>query len=120
MQATQDIEQKIADVYKRIQAERGVIQASQRMRQATGNQDVQRTLDRKIREAESSISYFQETLDQLKAKKTQIERRDSGGSAPGAGVRPGDARDPRGQPGRKSRPETRIQASVVLICIIFD
>lgn len=69
-----------------MQAERGVIQASERMRQATGNQDVIRTLDRKIREAEESISYFQETLQQLQGKKLSIEKRGSGGSTPAAGA----------------------------------
>ncbi|KAG8926752.1 Serine/threonine kinase [Tulasnella sp. 419] len=71
--SAQEIDLKIQDVYKRIQAERGVIQASQRMRQATKNVEVQRTIDRKIREAEGSISYFQETLAQLQEKKAQIE-----------------------------------------------
>ena len=66
------------------------------MRQATNNQDVQRTLDRKIREAESSISYFQETLTQLQSKKTQIER--GGGSAGSGGSSGGGKLTPSGRP----------------------
>ncbi|KAG8990674.1 Serine/threonine kinase [Tulasnella sp. 427] len=67
-----------------MQAEQGVIQASKRMMDATGNQDVRRTLELKIREANTSISYFKDTLNQLQNKKAQLERRASGGT-PSAG-----------------------------------
>ncbi|KAG8862446.1 Serine/threonine kinase [Tulasnella sp. 330] len=100
--SSQDIDQKIQDVYKKMQAERGVIQASERMRQATGNQDVIRTLDRKIREAEESISYFQETLQQLQGKKVQMERRDSGGLVSPTSAGPGGGMDGR-SPGAAGR-----------------
>lgn len=64
-----------------MQAEQGVIQASKRMMDATSNQDVRRTLELKIREANTSISYFKDTLNQLQNRKAQLERRTSGGTS---------------------------------------
>lgn len=63
---------KIQDVYKRIQTERKVLEASQLLRQATTNQDVLRRNDAKIKEAERSLSYFEDTLRELQARKMQL------------------------------------------------
>jgi hypothetical protein len=65
------LDQKIQDVYKRIQTERKVLDASQLLRQATTNQDVLRSNDAKIKEAERSLSYFENTLRELQARKLQ-------------------------------------------------
>ena len=65
------MDQKIQDVYKRIQTERKVLDASQLLRQATKNQDVLRSNDAKIKEAERSLSYFENTLRELQARKLQ-------------------------------------------------
>lgn len=70
--ASQDLDQKIQDVYKRIQTERKVLEASQLLRQATTNQDVLRRNDAKIKEAERSLSYFEDTLRELQARKMQF------------------------------------------------
>ncbi|KAI0269865.1 hypothetical protein BC834DRAFT_967598 [Gloeopeniophorella convolvens] len=70
--ASQDLDQKIQDVYKRIQTERKVLEASQLLRQATANQDVLRRTDAKIKEAERSLSYFEDTLRELQARKVQL------------------------------------------------
>ncbi|KAF8270816.1 hypothetical protein EI94DRAFT_1797758 [Lactarius quietus] len=70
--ASQDLDQKIQDVYKRIQTERKVLEASQLLRQATTNQDVLRRNDAKIKEAERSLSYFEDTLRELQARKMQL------------------------------------------------
>lgn len=43
------------------------------MRQATSNQDVLRRTDAKIRETERSLSYFEDTLRELQARKLQRE-----------------------------------------------
>ena len=64
-----DIDQKIQDVYKRIQTERKVLEASQLLRQATSNPDVLRRNEAKIREAERQLSYFEDTLRELQNKK---------------------------------------------------
>ncbi|KAI0304392.1 hypothetical protein B0F90DRAFT_1249140 [Multifurca ochricompacta] len=69
---SQDLDQKIQDVYKRIQTERKVLEASQLLRQATTNQDVLRRNDAKIKEAERSLSYFEDTLRELQARKMQL------------------------------------------------
>jgi hypothetical protein len=66
------LDTKIQDVYKRIQTERKVLEASQLLRQATTNQDVLRRNDAKIKEAERSLSYFEDTLRELQARKMQL------------------------------------------------
>jgi hypothetical protein len=60
-----------------------VLEASQLLRQATTNPDVLRRNDAKIREAERSLSYFEDTLHELQARKL-AQREDpsrSGGTA---------------------------------------
>ena len=71
----QDLDTKIQHVYKRIQTERKVLEASQLLRQATTNQDVLRRNDAKIKEAERSLSYFEDTLRELQARKMQLSDR---------------------------------------------
>lgn len=63
------MDQKIQDVYKRIETERKVLEASRLIRQATSNPDVLRRNDAQIREAERSLSYFEDTLRELHARK---------------------------------------------------
>ena len=69
-----ELDQKIQDVYKRIQTERKILEASQLMRQATKNPDVLRKNDAQIREAERGLSYFENTLRDLQAKKMQLSQ----------------------------------------------
>jgi hypothetical protein len=69
---SQDLDTKIQDIYKRIQTERKVLEASQLLRQATTNQDVLRRNDAKIKEAERSLLYFEDTLRELQARKMQL------------------------------------------------
>ena len=78
-----DIDQKIQDVYKRIQTERKVLEASQLLRQATTNPDVLRRNEVKIREAERQLSYFEETLRELQSKKMMLVQGSSGGGPQG-------------------------------------
>jgi hypothetical protein len=78
-----DIDQKIQDVYKRIQTERKVLEASQLLRQATSNPDVLRRNEAKIREAERQLSYFEETLRELQNKKMTLTQGSSGGGPQG-------------------------------------
>ncbi|KIK59303.1 hypothetical protein GYMLUDRAFT_74551 [Collybiopsis luxurians FD-317 M1] len=66
-----ELDQKIQDVYKHIQTERKILEASNLLRQATTNQDVLRRNEVKIRETERSLSYFEETLRELQARKQQ-------------------------------------------------
>jgi len=78
----QDLDTKIQDVYKRIQTERKVLEASQLLRQATTNQDVLRRNDAKIKEAERSLSYFEDTLRELQARKMQLSDPSRSGASP--------------------------------------
>jgi hypothetical protein len=71
-----EIDQKIQDVYKHIQTERKILEASQLLRQATSNPDVLRRNDAKIRETERSLAYFEATLRELQARKMQQSQPD--------------------------------------------
>ena len=97
---SQDLDTKIQDIYKRIQTERKVLEASQLLRQATTNQDVLRRNDAKIKEAERSLSYFEDTLRELQARKMQL----SDPSRSGASPQPNSSPVPRPfQPGTRDR-----------------
>lgn len=69
-----ELDQKIQDLYKRIQTERSYIAASEKVRRATTNQEVLRRNDAQIRESQRSLSYFEETLRDLQARKAQSLR----------------------------------------------
>ncbi|KAK7048211.1 protein kinase C [Favolaschia claudopus] len=77
-----EIDQKIQDVYKHIQTERKILEASRALGQATTNPDVLRRNDAKIRETERSLRYFEVTLRELQTRKMQQQNgQDSSGSA---------------------------------------
>jgi K+-sensing histidine kinase KdpD len=67
----ESIDQKILDVQKRIDTERKMLEASRAIKVATRNQDVLRRTDNQIREAERSLLYFENMLQDLSAKKRQ-------------------------------------------------
>ncbi|PPQ67972.1 hypothetical protein CVT25_000452, partial [Psilocybe cyanescens] len=73
---SQEIDQKIAETWKHIQTERKILEATQLLRQATSNQDVLRKNEIKIRDAERSLAYFEDTLRELQARKAQLAQRD--------------------------------------------
>ena len=75
MSQAHELDQKIQDVYKRIQTERKVLEASRILSQATTNPDVLRKNDAAIREAERSISYFEDTLRELQSRKMMQSQR---------------------------------------------
>lgn len=92
---THELDQKIQDVYKRIQTERKVLEASQLLRQATTNPDVLRRNDAKIREAERSLSYFEDTLRELQSRKMAQAQRDDPSRSGGSGsYQPGTPTSP--------------------------
>lgn len=82
-----ELDQKIQDVYRRIQTERKMLEATQRVRQATTNPDVLRSTDAKMREAERSLSYFEDLLRQLQSRKMAQAQQDdqSRSGSPGPG-----------------------------------
>lgn len=71
MAAVESIDQKILDVQKRIDTERKMLEASRAIKVATRNQDVLRRTDNQIREAERSLLYFENMLQDLNTKKRQ-------------------------------------------------
>lgn len=75
-----DLDQKIQEVYKHIQAERKILEGAQALRQATTNPDVLRKSETEIREAERSLSYFEATLRELQTRKLQQSGSDFGRS----------------------------------------
>ncbi|KAF8134000.1 hypothetical protein EV363DRAFT_1214730 [Boletus edulis] len=86
-----ELDQKIQDVLKRIETERKVLDASRHLRQATSNPDVLRRNDAKIREAERSLSYFEDTLRELQARKKFQTHRDDGSRSAASSLSPSSA-----------------------------
>ncbi|KAJ7505478.1 protein kinase C1 [Mycena galericulata] len=103
-----ELDQKIQDVYKHIQTERKILEASQLLRQATSNPDVLRRNDAKIRETERSLSYFEVTLRDLQARKQQSLQADYQGSAAPqvCSPSPGASRSRPSYDGRDGRSQT--------------
>ncbi|TFK48685.1 hypothetical protein OE88DRAFT_490129 [Heliocybe sulcata] len=109
-----ELDQKIQDVYKKIQTERKVLEAGRLLRQATTNPEVLASNDAKIREAERSLSYFENTLRELQSRKLQQSQRDDHSrSSSAASAQMGLPTSPRsatgrfpdyGPPGRGGRP----------------
>ena len=58
-----------------------MLEACQNLRHATTNQEVLRRNDANIKEAERSLSYFENTLRELQDRKLQMQRDDRGGSS---------------------------------------
>ncbi|KII86671.1 hypothetical protein PLICRDRAFT_43314 [Plicaturopsis crispa FD-325 SS-3] len=111
--AGHELDQKIQDLYKRIQTERKVLEASQLLRQATKNQDVLRKNDAKIKEAERSLSYFENTLRELQARKLQLSQdhtRSSGSTSSHSGL-PSTPKGGRGSDRDRSLPPPPVASS---------
>lgn len=82
-----EVDQKIQETRGKILVERKVLEGTRAMKNATTNQDVLRRLDAKIRDSEASLTYFEETLQSLLAKKRGPEpspelRTSTGGGLP--------------------------------------
>lgn len=92
-----ELDSKIQEVYKRIQTERKILEASQLLRQATPNPDVLRRNEVKIKETERSLSYFEDTLKELQARKLQLandpSRSGNGGLPSTPRLGPANSRD---------------------------
>ncbi|KAF8914920.1 kinase-like domain-containing protein [Mucidula mucida] len=107
-----ELDQKIQEVYKHIQTERKILEASQKVRHATTNQDVLRRNDAKIRETERSLSYFEQTLTDLQARKrlqSQPDQQRYGG--PASPQVPPKEYDPTGHARQTSSPELSVRGS---------
>ena len=80
------MDQKIQEVYKRIQTERKILEATQILRQATPNPDVLRMNEAKIKETERSLLYFENTLKELQSRKLHLAGRDDHTRSPNSGL----------------------------------
>ncbi|KDE08462.1 AGC/PKC protein kinase [Microbotryum lychnidis-dioicae p1A1 Lamole] len=63
-----DLSSKIASLHSRISKEHKILEGFQAMRSATSNQDVIRTCDAKIREAQKTIGWFEQSLHELQQR----------------------------------------------------
>ena len=89
-----DPDQAIAEVYRKIEREKVLINAASNMRQSTNNPAVQARVDSNIRDSRRNISYLEDKLQELQLRK--MGRPDDGGPPPPAHGGPG----PQGQRGR--------------------
>lgn len=62
--------ERIAEIQARIQTHQSMMRGYQSVRAATSNQDVVRQAESQIREAQRSISYFQEQIEALQNKRS--------------------------------------------------
>lgn len=101
-----DTDQAIAEVYRKIEREKALINAASQMRLSTNNPTVQARVDSNIRDGRRNISYLEEKLKELQLRK--MGRSEEGGPPPPAhGVhglqgrgRPGDGPTPPPKDGR--------------------
>lgn len=59
----------IGDIKRKIDRERAIINAANQMRQATNNASVNSRVESNIRDARRNIQYFEQTLQDLQARK---------------------------------------------------
>lgn len=59
----------IADIYKKIEREKALINAANHMRQSTSNSAVQARVDSNIRDGRRNIGYLEEKLQELQLRK---------------------------------------------------
>ena len=60
----------IQDLYRKIEREKAIIKGADQMRQATQNVQVNSRADSQIRDAKRNMQYFEQTLHDLRARKT--------------------------------------------------
>ena len=73
-----DTDQAIAEVYRKIEREKALINAATHMRQSTNNSAVQARVDSNIRDGRRNISYLEDKLQEVQLRK----RGTSGEGAP--------------------------------------
>lgn len=64
-----DPDNAIADIYKKIEREKALINAANHMRQSTNNSAVQARVDSNIRDGRRNIGYLEEKLQELQIRK---------------------------------------------------
>jgi hypothetical protein len=74
-----DTDNAIAEVYRKIEREKALINAASHMRQSTTNSTVQARVDSNIRDSRRNIGYLEEKLQELQLRKMG---RDNEGAPP--------------------------------------
>ena len=74
-----DTDNAIAEVYRKIEREKALINAASHMRQSTNNSAVQARVDSNIRDSRRNIGYLEEKLQELQLRKMG---RDNEGAPP--------------------------------------
>lgn len=64
-----DEENKMMDIYKKIEREKALIQAANLMRQQTNNDQVRSKLDNQMREGKRNLEFFEEKLKELQVRR---------------------------------------------------
>ena len=59
----------LQEIYRKIDRERTIINAANQMRQATNNANVNARVDSNIRDARRNIQYFEQTINDMRARK---------------------------------------------------
>jgi len=93
-----DTDQAIADIYRKIEREKTLINAATHMRQSTSNASVQARVDSNIRDGRRNITYLEEKLQELQLRKQGSRLEDGGPPPPTHGGQGQQA-----QPGRGAR-----------------
>ncbi|RDW80729.1 protein kinase C [Coleophoma crateriformis] len=62
-------DEALSSIYKKIERERALLQAANQMRQQTQNESVRARLDTQMREGRRNISYLEERMQELQARK---------------------------------------------------
>ncbi|KAI1658399.1 hypothetical protein F4813DRAFT_47532 [Daldinia decipiens] len=96
-------EEAMANIYKKIEREKALINAANSMRQQTNNDDVRSRLDSQMREGRRNLQFFEEKLRDLQMKRLGqgVDNMSIGSSSTAAGsLRPSslDMRDGEGPP----------------------
>ncbi|GAA5844227.1 hypothetical protein JCM9279_001730 [Rhodotorula babjevae] len=98
--ASGEYAQKLASLHARIVKERKILEGFQAMRAATANQDVIRTCDAKIRDAQRTIGWFEDSIRQLEGRGAQQQQQQPRAPGQAYGQAPGGRQsfdDPRQQ-----------------------
>jgi classical protein kinase C len=90
-------DEKIQDIYKKIEREKALINAGNAMRASTNNEAVRSRIDSQMRDARRNVQFFEERLRELQIRQMN---KGMGDMSMGPGGRPmsGDMRDSEGAP----------------------
>ncbi|RMZ75252.1 hypothetical protein DV738_g5581, partial [Chaetothyriales sp. CBS 135597] len=83
-----DTDNAIAEVYRKIEREKALINAATHMRQSTNNATVQARVDSNIRDSRRNITYLETKLQELQIRKMGGSPRQDAGPGPGAAPPP--------------------------------